>query len=363
MTDPTERRLRELFAAEAAGAPHADGLAALAVHTAQRHRRARRTRATLLVAAVVAIGGGTVAAWDPGSEGSSRVAADTAPPTGVGALPGSGSEDCQGYSPVGLAGLLNQEGGFAFDGTVTAIERGTDLAPELSRRYDQVTFEVGTWYRGGTGGTVEIYLHGYTDLDSEVSAYGVGTRLLVSGQLLPTEPASAVPRATRDTARLGFTCGFTRYHDETTAAEWAAIAAGKLPTGPLPAIDTAGCPEYSPALVAAKDFALDGTVTGIGEQRFAPLPGETEADSYYSVTFQVHAWYRGGAGESVTLHMDGPYPRTPGGQSLETYAHGTRLLVSGVLSDVEGRGLIGEGCGFTRYYDEATAAEWAAATD
>ncbi|MGY1753551.1 hypothetical protein [Blastococcus sp. SYSU D01042] len=363
MTDPIERRLRELFAAEAAGAPDAGGLAAVAVHTAQRRRRTQRTCAALLVAAVVAVGGGTVAAWDPGSGDTSRVVADTAPPTGVGALPGSASGDCQGYSPVGLAGHLTQEGAFAFAGTVTGVEPGTDLGPEMARQKMTVTFRVQTWYAGGSGATVDVVLDGPDTEDSSVSTYGIGTRLLVSGVLAPTERASGTPTATGDMALFGFSCGYTRYHDEATAAEWAAIAAGELPAGPLPATDAASCPEYSPTLIAAKDFALDGTITGIGEQRFAPLPGETEAESYYSVTFRVHAWYRGGAGETVTLHMDGPYPRTPEGESVETYVHGTRLLVSGVLSDVEGRGFIGEGCGFTRYYDETTAAEWAAATD
>lgn len=184
----------------------------------------------------------------------------------------------------------------------------------------------------------------------------------MSGVLAPTERASGAPAAPEDMAWFGFTCGFTRYHDEATAAEWAAIAAGQLPAGPLPATGTARCPEYSPALVAQQDVALDGTVTEIGEQRFAPLPGETEADSYYSVTFRVHAWYRGDAAETVTLHMSSPYLPTPEG-SGETYAVGTRLLVSGMVSDVEGRGPLAQGCGFTRYYDAATAAEWAAATD
>ena len=110
--------------------------------------------------------------------------------------------------------------------------------------------------------------------------------------------------------------------------------------------------------MAQQDVALDGTVTAIGERRFAPLPGETEADSYYSVTFRVHAWYGGGTGETVTIHMS-----PTSAASSEAYTLGTRLLVSGVLSDVEGRGLLGQACGFTRYYDEATAAEWAAATD
>jgi hypothetical protein len=362
VTDPTEQQLRELFASQAAGAPGAGGLAARAVHTARRRRRARMTRAALLVAAVVAVGGGTVAAWDPaGPAGSAD--SDAAAPTGVGALPGSATEDCQGYSPVGLAARLTEEGAFAFDGTITAVEPVADLGPEMPRQYARVAFRVQTWFSGGSGDTVDVLLDGPAAEDSSVSTYGIGTRLLVFGALASTERASGALTATEDMAYFGFTCGYTRYHDDDTAAVWAAIVAGELPAGPVPATSTAGCAEYSPALVAGKDFALDGTVTEIGLQRFDPLPGETEADYDFSVTFQVHAWYRGGAGGTVTLHMDGPFPETSEGVSVEAYAHGSRLLVSGRLSDVEGRGLIGEGCGFTRYYDEATAAEWAAATD
>jgi hypothetical protein len=352
VTDPTEQQLRELFASEAAGAPGAGGLAALALHTARRRRRAGMTRAALLVAAVVAVGGGTVAAWDPAGSADS----DAAAPTGVGELPGSATADCQGYSVVGLAAHLSEEGAFAFDGTVTGVEPGADLGPEMPRQYERVTFRVESWYAGGSEETVDVLLDGPDTEDSDVSAYGTGTRLLVSGVLAPTEPASGASTVPEDMALFGFSCGYSRYHDEATAAEWAAIAAGELPAGPLPTPDAVTCPAYSPALVAGTDFALDGTVTEIGEQRFPPVPEDT--DSYFSLTLQVHAWYRGGTGGTVTIHLS-----PTSAVSSEGYAQGTRLLVSGVLSDVEGRGLIGQGCGFTRYHDEATAAEWAAATD
>jgi hypothetical protein len=300
---------------------------------------------------------GAAAAWDPAGSADSTAGA----PTGAGGLPGSASQDCQGYSPVGLAARLAEGDAFAFDGTVTGLEPGVDLGPEMPTQYWQVTFRVQTWYSGGSDGTVDVLLDGSATEDSSVSTYGVGTRLLVSGVLASTDRVSGALTAPEDKAYFGFTCGYTRYHDEATAAEWAAIAAGELPAGPLPATDAAGCDEYSPALVADKDFALDGTVTEMGMQRFTQVPEDPV--SYYAVTFRVHSWYRGGAGETVTLHMEWPFPRTPEGESTETYAVGTRLLASGVLSDVAGEGLIGQGCGFSRYYDEATAAEWAAATD
>lgn len=362
MSTPTEQQLRELFSADAAGAPSAGGLAALTLHRVRRRRRVRRTQAALVVAAVLGVGGGTVAAWGPGSIGGSADS-DAAAPTGVGALPGSASQDCQGYSVVGLAALLTREDAFAFAGTVTGVEPGPDLGPEMGRQRTTVSFRVQTWYSGGSNGTVDVLLDGPDTEDSSVRTYGVGTRLLVSGVLASTDRDSGPQTTSEHMARFGSTCGYTRYYDEETAAEWAAVAAGTLPAGPLPATDGASCAGYSPALVAGQDFALDGTVTEIGRQLFPPLPGETEADSYFSVTFRVHAWYRGGAGETAILHVDAPYVQTPEGNFDATIAVGTRLLVSGMVSDVEGRGPIAEGCGFTRYYDAQTAAEWAAATD
>jgi len=57
MSSPTEQQLRELFAAEAAGAPGPGGLAALTLHRVRRRRRVRTTAATGLIAALVVVGG------------------------------------------------------------------------------------------------------------------------------------------------------------------------------------------------------------------------------------------------------------------------------------------------------------------
>jgi hypothetical protein len=353
MTDPTERQLRELFAADAASAPRSSDLATGALRRARHRRRVRTTAAAGLVTAVVVVGG-SAAVWGPVGSGSSPEAA----PTGVGELPGGATEDCaSGYSPASLAADLTRAGAFAFDGTVTAIELGPDLGPDMPTQYSTVTFEVAAWFHGGSGDTVDVFLDP-PDLGSQTSdvkSYGVGTRLLVSGVVGDTERPSGTMTVTEDVGHFGFTCGRTRYYDERTAAEWAAVAAGELPTGPLPTTGAASCPEYSPALVAQQDFALDGTVTEIGAPRFGPEPAGSAPDFYVEVTLRVNAWYLGGTGETVTLHMERP--------DLPTYKEDSRLLVSGVVSAIEGQGLIAPGCGFTRYYDEATAAEWAAATD
>ena len=57
MTSPTERQLRELFAADAAGAPSATGLADLTIRRVRHRRRVRAAAASTLVAAVAVVGG------------------------------------------------------------------------------------------------------------------------------------------------------------------------------------------------------------------------------------------------------------------------------------------------------------------
>lgn len=125
----------------------------------------------------------------------------------------------------------------------------------------------------------------------------------------------------------------------------------------------ASCVEvYSPAAVARKGFAFDGTVIEIGPARTNRPGGELDLAS---VTFRVHTWFRGGSDETVTVDMDSPGVVTTAAPAVPSYEVGTRLLVSGTprwggapLDDP-----IAWSCGFTRPYDPRTAAEWAAATD
>ncbi|SOC49706.1 hypothetical protein SAMN05660748_2438 [Blastococcus aggregatus] len=69
MSTPTEQQLRELFAADAAGAPDPGGLAALTLHRVRRRRRVRTTAATGLIAAVVVVGGVAAVRGDAGPGG------------------------------------------------------------------------------------------------------------------------------------------------------------------------------------------------------------------------------------------------------------------------------------------------------
>jgi hypothetical protein len=128
------------------------------------------------------------------------------------------------------------------------------------------------------------------------------------------------------------------------------------PRGALPVGIEASCAsEYSTKTLAGQAFAFDGTVTAIG----AP---QTNRDGggvlpLVSASFAVHEWFRGGSGQTVTVDIAQPRSTEDGPPS---YAVGTRLLVSGQprwggapLDDP-----IAWGCGFTRYYDSATAATW-----
>ena len=116
------------------------------------------------------------------------------------------------------------------------------------------------------------------------------------------------------------------------------------PTGALPDSATQGCAfAYDRTRLEQRDWAVDATVTEIG-------PGRTTA----TVRLDVHTWYRGGTGDSLSVRL--PSPRSTVEDAPPAYAVGTRLLVSGSRRD----GVrLPWSCGFTRYYDQRTAAVWA----
>ncbi|WP_040339537.1 hypothetical protein [Candidatus Blastococcus massiliensis] len=118
---------------------------------------------------------------------------------------------------------------------------------------------------------------------------------------------------------------------------------------------------YSPAAVAGRAFAFDGTVTAIGPARQDPTGSLTPISA---VTFRVHDWYRGGSGETVTVDLNTITGRRmiP---SIPDYQVGTRLLVSGEprWGGAPLDAPIAWGCGFTQPYDARTAAAWAAVTE
>ena len=109
---------------------------------------------------------------------------------------GTGSAACvEQYSPTTLANRS-----FAFDGTVSAING------------EQVTFTVGTAYRGAAGATITLDGPGMTGT-AITSAGGpnlaVGERYLVAGD-----------------DHFVWACGYTQPYDAAVAAEWAAALGG-----------------------------------------------------------------------------------------------------------------------------------------
>ena len=118
--------------------------------------------------------------------------------------------------------------------------------------------------------------------------------------------------------------------------------------------------EYSPHAIGARAFAFDGVVTSVG------LPvsdtGEYADMGLPGVTFEVREWFAGGTGDTVTVDL-----QADSGDPAEadfSYGIGSRLLISGE-SRSDGAPLespIAWMCGFSRYFDEGTAAAWRTAT-
>ncbi|WP_436536359.1 hypothetical protein [Actinoplanes sp. HUAS TT8] len=220
MNQSTERELRALFAADAAGAPDELVVAAAAVRRVHRRRRTLTAAAATTTAVILAAGGyivsrpaATPQAQPPIASSSAPVASVPAADLPAGVKPGDpvgfGAESCvKAYSPKTLA-----ENAFAFDGTVTGIGPGrTDRSPNpASLDLRSVTFQVHTWFKGGSGATATVDMASLTE--DPVPAYRIGTRLLVSG--MPRWGGAPLDDA------VAWGCGFTRYYSPSTAAEWA----------------------------------------------------------------------------------------------------------------------------------------------
>jgi hypothetical protein len=132
-----------------------------------------------------------------------------------------------------------------------------------------------------------------------------------------------------------------------TAALVAAFAVSgspsPAPTGSDPGSGggTMMCIQWSVEELQARDFAFDGTVTGIsGDQ----------------ITFAVNDVFWGVDGASITL-TGGAGMLSEEGIALD----GGPLMVVGDRYLVSGDETFAWTCGFTEVYDEATAAAWAAA--
>ena len=142
-------------------------------------------------------------------DGSSSDSEAENPTAGLkGPLPGDETTSC--VSEYGRKTLVQQR--FAFDGVVVKIgESVSDRGDSADLGQPGVTFRVMRWYAGGDGDQVTVDMPGAPSIDGAV-AYGIGSRLLVSGQPRWGGTALKYP--------IAWSCGFTRYHDPTTATEW-----------------------------------------------------------------------------------------------------------------------------------------------
>lgn len=227
-----DRLLRDRLAAETA----ASATPARALDDVRTTARRRRTRHRALGAAavVVVVAGVLGAAVVTQHDAPAPTAADpttsapvTAPAASaatrhgaVGYDPATSAVSCvEDYSPRGVT-----RRGFAFDGVVTAIgdsvSTGGGYAPVAGLA--GVTFDVRHWYAGGSGETdtetdtvtVDLGPPGAGGEDTSDSAYGIGTRILVSGESLARHSTGPLDHP------YAWGCGFTRYWDEPTAAAW-----------------------------------------------------------------------------------------------------------------------------------------------
>ena len=125
----------------------------------------------------------------------------------------------------------------------------------------------------------------------------------------------------------------------------------------------ASCAEsYSIKSIGNRAFAFDGTIVSIGEG--ATNKADKGQLDTAAVTFQVNEWFKGGAGETVTVDLMAPTSNIAG-NDVPAYEKGTRLLVSGgprwggaPLDDA-----MAWSCGgFTRYYEPVVADDWRTGT-
>ncbi|MEV6416955.1 hypothetical protein [Kribbella sp. NPDC051718] len=144
------------------------------------------------------------------------------------------------------------------------------------------------------------------------------------------------------------------------AAATAVIVAGLLvgtgaePAGPRYLADSgsASCAfSYSLETLKQRRFAFDGTVQAINR----PGAGYSQVyrQHYALVTFQVNEWFKPGGGGTTAVLLSAPTGSPVGGNYAYGFPFqvGTRLLITG---DQDAAFT----CGFSRFYDKASAREW-----
>jgi len=230
MTDHLEQELRHLFAEDAERAPVSAALAQGAIRRVRQRPHAHLAWATgaaaATVAAVAVVSGVLLGGQPDGDQLATPPVASkgTLPsPSGIarqGPLSqGNAAASCvEAYSLTSLKGRA-----FAFDGTVTAIGPARSNRPGVRLDLVAATFTVNEWFRGGSSPTATVDMSPPRsaqpiDMSAETwePSYGVGTRLLVSGE--PRWGGAPL----KDAIAWEGCGGFTRYFDKATADGWRA---------------------------------------------------------------------------------------------------------------------------------------------
>ncbi|GAA3105939.1 hypothetical protein JOF29_001871 [Kribbella aluminosa] len=131
---------------------------------------------------------------------------------------------------------------------------------------------------------------------------------------------------------------------------------------PAPAVPSQGAAAscvsaYSLEQLKKRPFAFDGTVLSVAP---APQRGPLPA---YALTFAVNQWFTSSKPpkQVVLVTYRPPGVTSMPSESGPVYTVGSRLLVTGAVSDPTSRGsetLLLWGCGFSRPYNPTDAATW-----
>lgn len=223
MNQHVEDQVRQIFAEDAEHAPTSTSLASDVRRKVRRRQVFRVTLAAGALAAASVAVAVLVSGEQPGPADQPDQIADARDTIasvikGRGPLPDSGAERCrENYSVAEAIGRR----AFAFDGTISKIDAAEAASGPLG--FASVTFEVNEWFSGGSDATVTVQMLPPTTQDlpptnteDSPPLYGVGTRLLVSGE--PRWGGAPLEDA------IAWTCGFTRYYDASTAEQWRASA-------------------------------------------------------------------------------------------------------------------------------------------
>lgn len=223
--DDAIRRLLDAAVSDSPEAPTLAGAPLLASVPPAR-RVAWRSLTVAAAALAVVIGALVVVAGGTGNESSSSagLVATVAPTTSVSPDVSTTAVESRPVGLVSEEGCVEQYSmetlagrAWGFDGTVRSIEPFT-ISGLLPFDAAVVEFEVHEWFgiQGPAVITIDMTAPQRTSSE-EVSDYGVGSRLLVSGEpRLGGEPLDDP---------VAWSCGFTRTWNESTALAWRATVA------------------------------------------------------------------------------------------------------------------------------------------